>query len=105
MFIGVIDPLSAPINETVPTTFLFAVCRMIATFALVTILTCALVMYLLFRIWNFLKIRNIINRIPGPKSFYVIGNILDIFGDSGKILECVILNIRIHIHFRRGGVS
>lgn len=36
------------------------------------------IVYVSLRIWKFLKFRYYINKIPGPYSHYIIGNLLDL---------------------------
>lgn len=41
--------------------------------------------YVIVKLVQFLKVRKVINLIPGPPSYYVLGNILDIYGNTGNV--------------------
>lgn len=43
-------------------------------------------LYCVVQIVTFLNTRKILNKIPGPPSSYLIGNVKDIFKNSSKIL-------------------
>lgn len=49
------------------------------------IIILGLLIYLLkYRVIRWFINRNTVNKIPGPHSYYIIGNVFDYLGDSGK---------------------
>lgn len=55
------------------------------TALIVFTLLVAVLAYPVKRLIKWFVNREIVNKIPGPRSYYIIGNVFDYLGDTGKL--------------------
>lgn len=53
--------------------------------SLVGIVLFVLAVYVVFKLIHFFQVRKAHNLLPGPAGYYVIGNILDVYGHPGMM--------------------